>query len=72
MDIEKNWKDVTIYYVTFKADNFSRDVSRTFVFERYLTETEVARIVTAKFPHIQRILHVEECEAAFLAKELLE
>lgn len=70
MIIEEYWKDVTIYYVTFKADNVLRKISRTFVLEENLTETEVAKIITARFPHVEQILQVEECENAFLAKEL--
>lgn len=68
MMIEKNWKDVTIYYVTFKADNVLRKISRTFVFEGYLTEVEVAKVITTRFPHIEQVIHVEECENAFLAR----
>ncbi|MBP1039914.1 hypothetical protein I6N95_02705 [Vagococcus sp. BWB3-3] len=70
MIIEEYWKDVTIYYVTFKADNVLRKISRTFVLEENLTETEVAKLITARFPHVEQILQVEECENAFLAKEL--
>lgn len=70
MIIEKNWKDVTIYYVTFKAENVLRQICRTFVFEGYLSEAEVAKVVTARFPHIEQIILVEECETAFLAREL--
>lgn len=67
--IEKNWKDVTIYNVIFKADNIARNISRSFVFEKHLTEVEVAEIVCARFPHIQCIEFVEEYESAFMAKE---
>ncbi len=70
MIIEEYWKDVTIYYVTFKVDNDLRKINRTFVLEENLTETEVAKIITARFPHVEQILQVEECENAFLAKEL--